>query len=48
MTSKGRAYLRLQAPVVDCDLIAAALSLFETACTEAIRMGRGRSGPAAQ
>jgi hypothetical protein len=48
MTSKGRAYLRLQAPVVDCDLIAAALSLFETACTEAIRIGRARSGAAAQ
>ncbi|HEX2541475.1 MAG TPA: hypothetical protein VHM00_10380 [Caldimonas sp.] len=43
MTSKGRAYLRMQAPNVDEAVIAAALDLFETACTEAIRVGGARS-----
>jgi hypothetical protein len=46
MTSKGRAYLRMQAPGIDEIGIAAALALFETACTEALRIGRARSqGP---
>ncbi len=42
MTLKGRAYLRMQSPLVDENDIASALALFETACTEAIRVGRSR------
>ncbi len=45
MTQKGRAYLRMHCPVVDESDIAAALALFETACTEAIRVGRSRGDP---
>jgi hypothetical protein len=42
MTLKGRAYLRMQSPRVDETDIALTLALFETACTEAIRVGRSR------
>jgi hypothetical protein len=46
MTLKGRAYLRVGAPEVDETCIAAALALFETACSEALRIGGARTGAA--
>ena len=45
MTLKGRAYLRMQAATVDEASIAAALRLFETACSEASRVAAARGDP---
>lgn len=42
MTLRGRAYLRLQMAAADETDVAAALGLFETACTEALRVGKAR------
>lgn len=42
MTLRGRAYLRTQLAAADETEVAAALALFETACTQAIRVGKAR------
>lgn len=42
MTLRGRAYLRMQMAAADETHVAAALGLFETACSEAIRVGKAR------
>ena len=47
MTLRGRMYLRMQLATPDADDIAEALGLFETAATEALRVGTHRpAGPA--
>jgi hypothetical protein len=45
MTLKGRAYLRMEMASVDEDAIVAALSLFEIACKEAVRVAASRGNP---
>lgn len=42
MTLRGKIYLRMQLPQADETDVAAALALFETAGTEAIRVGKAR------
>ncbi len=42
MTLRGKIYLRMQLPSADETDVAAALALFETAGTEAIRVGKAR------
>jgi hypothetical protein len=42
MTLRGRIYLRMQLPSADETDVAAAIALFETAGTEALRVGRSR------
>ena len=44
MTLRSRAYLRLQLPVPDATVISAALALFETAVTQALRAASGGTG----
>jgi hypothetical protein len=43
MTLRGRAYLRMALPSADEGDVAAAVALFETACTEAVRVGTARA-----
>lgn len=42
MTLRGRCYLRMQMAAADETDVAAALGLFETACSEAVRVGKTR------
>ena len=47
MTLKGRAYLRMAMPNAEENDVASALRLFETACTEAVRVAASRGDAAA-
>ena len=47
MTLKGRAYLRMAMPSAEENDVASALRVFETACTEAVRVAASRGDAAA-